>query len=257
MLATSPEVQRKESNNHVEVVQHCQSDLSAAPLQVENGSVKNEDHISESDESPDTSSEVTKTNNNDSSSTEQLTDSYLADESSINANSEISNLATDDCISQPDHISDRTSPSKSIPEISESLTDSENHEQSFDSETNQLTVSKLDSVALNSRSSSRNRSISSDSVPNRTTSSDSSPNASLEPYEEFTSKEIAEAKQAVDFPTEHVPINPDLTSTPEPHSASPIKEVLLTLQKEASKYRNIQVNMLLAVKILCQCYKKS
>ena len=96
-----------------------------------------------------------------------------------------------------------------------------------------MTVSKLDSITLNSSSNSRVRSI----------STDSSANASLEQYEEFSSNEIDEAKRAVDLPIDHVPINPDRTSTPEPHSASPIREVLLTLQKEASKYRNIQVSV--------------
>jgi hypothetical protein len=255
MLATSPEVQRKDVNKNVEVVSNasiCQYDSSAISDQDENGSDENENNQSESSE---TTSEVTKTNKDDSSSTENLNDSYLADESSCNAISvtEASSFTADDgVISECDHTSARTSPSKSISEISAEcdhvldrtssipeisaldITDTENDEQLSETDHNHLEVSKLDSVALNSRGSS----------PHRSLSTESSPNTSLDQYEEFTSKEIAEAKQAVDSPTEYVPINPDLRSTPEPHSASPIKEVLLTLQKEASKYRNIQVNFL-------------
>ena len=249
MLASSPEVHKKETNKNVEIVSNdsiCQADTLAVPLPDENGS-DNKEHQSESEENSEseTSSEVTKTNNDDSSSTEHLTDSYLADESSINVNSvTVSDLSTDDVnASECDHLSDRTSPSKSIPEISaENLTDTEDHEQISETEQNHLPVSKPDFIALNSRSTSRS------------TSAGSSTNTSLNQYEEFTSTEIAEAKQAVDLPVEHVPINPDLTTTPEPHSASPIKEVLLTLQKEASKYRNIQVIGLLHTLLNCYYY---
>ena len=240
MLATSPEVQRKEADKNVELVSNtsnCQLASPATPVQDENEPNCKESNQSENEEYSETSSEVTKTYNDESSSTEALNDSYLADESSFNANSvtEVSELTLDNGnVSECDHASDRTSPSKSIPEISaENLTDTENHEHLSEPNCDNLTVSKLDSIALNSSSNSRDRSI----------STDSSANTSLEQYEEFSSNEIAEAKRAVDLPTEHIPINPDRTSTPEPHSASPIREVLLTLQKEASKYRNIQVGM--------------
>ena len=67
---------------------------------------------------------------------------------------------------------------------------------------------------------------------------------SLTHCEEFSDNEITEAKNAIDT-TEKLQINPDMTCGPEPHSASPIREVLSTLKKEAAKYRNIQVIFLI------------
>ena len=243
------------------------------------------DKVTESDEEvlSETSSTQTKTNFNESSS-EQITDSYLADESTsnayidyadedesasntntdyvdesssnfntdnadesssnINTNAEISDL-TSDLDTGDDNFSDRTSPSKSLPDsLNRSLTESDVELESRDIDQNHnLTFESIalsESLALQESSSLSNTSFSSPkSVSSKSESSGSQEN-SIEQYVEFSSNEIEEAKEAVTQLTEPVPIIPDLVEEPQQHSASPIREVLLTLQKEAAKYRNIQ-----------------
>ena len=70
--------------------------------------------------------------------------------------------------------------------------------------------------------------------------SDKFPPMQMSQYEEFSENEIAEAKNSFQL-MQHPEKSATSTTLPEPHCASPIREVLLTLQKEASKYRNIQV----------------
>ena len=123
-----------------------------------------------------------------------VTDSdYPADESSscLNTNAEISELSSS--LNVEDNFSDRTSPSKSIPEIPGSII----------SETESELREKLSTPGIDT-------------------------------YEEFSNSEISEAR---------------IAEPPEPHTGSPIRDVLLTLQKEAAKYRNIQVSFPL---ILCE-----
>eukprot|EP00116_Pleurobrachia_bachei_P000915 sb/3461177/ len=121
----------------------------------------------------------------DSEPTTVTDQDYLGDESSsyLNTNAECSELSSS--LNVNDNFSDRTSPSKSIPEIPGSLI----------SETDSELRDKLSTPGLDN-------------------------------YEEFSNSEISEAK---------------IAEPPEPHTGSPIRDVLLALQNEAIKYRNIQV----------------
>ena len=210
MLATSPEAQRKETT-----IKDTPPEISISESTVLEH--KGNGHtLHSSDCKTDTiidSKELIDENLNSNHS--HLTDN----EASVNSFDQIGDLTVDTVSDVFETSIDDTSVINDKEDFSESHVD-------------HLDTSKLSTVALHSRSNSRNRSASQESLP---------PQSNIGHYEEFTSMEIDEAKLKATEPIiEHIPINPSRPVTPEPHSASPIKEILLALQKEATKYRNIQ-----------------
>ena len=245
MLATSPKLHKKtESPNE-----------SKEKLQDTAPQVKTVQYSSNSDEEP--VSDSSETNKYESAaSSEQVTD--IPDDVEANdeegSNSDISELTVDSLPSEIT-LSELTldsaggsenkvdcqsisSPCGDVPnkictnlerygEVSVDLEDEDMRNGTVASEKD---VS-FETIALHEEESSRNR--------EKPLYLSSSLNTSLEQYEELSSNEIAEAKSVLQL--KQTPINPDKPVTPEPHCASPIKQILLTLQKDAAKYRNIQV----------------
>lgn len=215
MLAPCPDSKDETKDNNTDGLEGTTKNIFNKTVDDINNEIEDKETEEEEEDCTETPSTITKPQEQ-SDIDQSFTDPYLADESSLNVDS-ISDSevkSTSDKLSVVDDISDRTSPSKSLSDFEEpSVTDSCNNG-----------APKFDSVALH-RSSNIQKIV----------DTSSSENTSFEHYEEFSNSEIAEAKKAVEI---YPPIS---SSTPEPHSASPIKEILTTLHKEASKYRNIQV----------------
>ena len=156
---------------------------------------KSPEIVVESDTEESTSEVATSTvqssQPDDSEPTTVTDQDYLGDESSsyLNTNAECSDLSSS--LNVDENFSDRTSPSKSIPEIPGSL------------------ISESESELRDKLST-----------------------PGLDYYEEFSNSEISEAK---------------IAEPPEPHTGSPIRDVLLALQNEAIKYRNIQVMTIIII----------